>query len=262
MSRPGPQRLFGRVIQGASVLALAGSLMTPSVALADHDKPGEADKTQTTAEPEAPAKPQGTPIQLRPNGPGESAGSTTTNMGLKLLAVAAVLGGAALFLRRRKNTLLQTGALPGRNFTPRVLGRTGIGVRSELLVVDVDGQKLLLGVTPSAVSTLTVLTEEPKEAPLEPELATSRIPTLRDRLPEEPPPRQQLSSMAPRSTPVEESLTRLLAGARATTPHNDESIPASAPPARTRGTRSRNIESSGSISLEGQVRGLSARKRG
>lgn len=259
------------------MLAVAGGLMTPGLAFAEHADPSAPTSAPTSdpaAEPEAPAKPQGTPIQLRPNGPGEAGNSTTTNMGLKLLAVAAVLGGAALFMRRRKNTLMASGAIPGRSFTPRVLGRTSIGMRSELLVVEVDGQKIVLGVTPSSVSTLTILTEEPKDAPAEPELAAVREPptrelalarplsvgSFRDRMSE--PPARQHASMAPKSSAVEESLTRLLAGARATTPHNDESVPAPAPAARPRPARSRNVESSSSFSLEGQVRGLGTRKRG
>lgn len=265
MSRRTLQQALARVVKTASVLAVAGNLMTPGLALAEHANPA-APTTSPAAEPESSPKPQGTPIQLRPNGPQEAGSSTTTNMGLKLLAVAAVLGGAALFLRRRKNTLMTAGATPGRSFSPKVLGRTSIGMRSELLVVEIDGQKIVLGVTPSSVSTLTILTEEPKDAPAEPELLSAREAAIvrpfanyRDPISEDPPAHLPVS-MAPKSTAVEESLTRLLAGARAT-PHNDESVPAPAPTGRARATRARNIEAS-SFSLEGQVRGLGARKRG
>jgi len=39
----------------------------------------------------------------------------------------------------------------------RVLRRTAIGVRSELLLVELEGQRLLIGVTPSSMQTLYLL---------------------------------------------------------------------------------------------------------
>ena len=41
----------------------------------------------------------------------------------------------------------------------QVLKKLSVGVRSELLVVDVDGQRLLLGVTPSTITTLASIPE-------------------------------------------------------------------------------------------------------
>lgn len=78
--------------------------------------------------------------------------SATDGLGLKLGVCGLIVAGAVWLLRRRG--LLQT---PAQTHPMSILGRTAIGVRSELLLVDVDGQKLLLGVTPSSISRLAVL---------------------------------------------------------------------------------------------------------
>ncbi len=62
-----------------------------------------------------------------------------------------VAGGAYLF---RKRGLFKA---PVRTHTMTIVARTAIGVRSELLLVEVDGQKLLLGVTPGSISRLAVM---------------------------------------------------------------------------------------------------------
>jgi flagellar protein FliO/FliZ len=70
----------------------------------------------------------------------------------KLGLCGLILAGAGWLLRKRG--LLK----PARDPHPMsIIGRTAIGVRSELIVVNIDGQKLLLGVTPSAISRLAVL---------------------------------------------------------------------------------------------------------
>lgn len=81
-----------------------------------------------------------------------SSGSSTDGLWVKLAACGLIVGGAVWALRKRG--LLTP---PPKAHPMTILGRTSIGVRSELLLVDVDGQKLLLGVTPSSISRLAVL---------------------------------------------------------------------------------------------------------
>ncbi len=123
--------------------------------------PGKAAKPM----PKAPAKPvavppipKDAPLKLRKGGgkPLELANETpTSGWWYKLLACGFIIGGAMWLLKRRK--LLPQQAEKQHSMT--ILGRTGIGVRSELLIVNVDGQKLLLGVTPSSIQRLAVLVD-------------------------------------------------------------------------------------------------------
>lgn len=212
-------------------------------------EPG-AEDPEAQDKPAEPEKPQGTPLKLRtPEDKGASS-SSAADIGLKLALVAAVLLVVALYLRKKQSvavSLAKVGA-------PRILSRTTIGMRSELLIVDVDGQRLLLGITPTNVTTLSVLTEEPKEAPIEPEV---------ERRNANYPPR------IPRDGAVSESLSRLLASARAELDGENLDPPANpiaaargeakndGPPAfgRGRGRPGREPQS-----LEGQVRGLGSKR--
>jgi flagellar protein FliO/FliZ len=90
-------------------------------------------------------KPADKPLEL-------SSTSSTDGFGLKLGVCALIVGGAVWLLRKRGIL-----APPKLAHPMTILGRTAIGVRSELLLVDVEGQKLLLGVTPSSISRLAVL---------------------------------------------------------------------------------------------------------
>jgi flagellar protein FliO/FliZ len=80
-----------------------------------------------------------------------AASGSTVGLGrsLGVLALTAVLGGAALYLRQKKSK-------PARASTAglRVLSSTRVGHRAELVLVDVGGRKILLGVTESAVRKL------------------------------------------------------------------------------------------------------------
>lgn len=110
-----------------------------------------------------PATPTATPLSVRPNRPLALAPeSTSLDTGWKFLAVFA-LAAAALAYWKRQNPAARLDLGPEL----RVVRRTSIGMRSELLVVDVDGQRFLLGVTPSSVQSLAVLDghEEAPKAP-------------------------------------------------------------------------------------------------
>jgi len=84
-----------------------------------------------------------------------------------LMALALVIGlifGLAWLLRR----------LPGTGLRPdegiRVIAGASLGSKERAVVIEVNGQQLLLGVTPGAVSLLHVL-----DTPL-PEKAPARLP--------------------------------------------------------------------------------------
>lgn len=135
--------MIARGLVGA--LALSVSLLA-SPALADPTTP-------------APAPEQGTPLNLRPSSPMSPASGSGGGFGWKLTAVAAIIGGAAWWLKRKTGAKLA----PARAI--KVVSRAAIGVRTELVVVEVEGQTLLLGVTPSSIQRLSILgAADPEEA--------------------------------------------------------------------------------------------------
>jgi flagellar protein FliO/FliZ len=111
-----------------------------------------------TAQVEGPAAPssQGTPLQLR----GSASAATEepvapSTIGWKLAAMAAIAAGGAFYLKRKQ----ASNVAPARAI--RVVSRVAVGVRSELVVVEIDGQRLLLGITPASVQRLASLGDEP-----------------------------------------------------------------------------------------------------
>jgi flagellar protein FliO/FliZ len=127
----------------ACALTLAVALLTPSSASAD-------------SAAEAPASPQRETLPVRPQKPlqlaQESSGSSAA---WKLVLAAIVAGGAIWLFRRRKASAAGASAGPA----VRIVTRTPIGIRSELVVVDVDGATLLLGVTPHTIQMVTTIAD-------------------------------------------------------------------------------------------------------
>jgi flagellar protein FliO/FliZ len=116
--------------------------------------------TTMTALADAP-EPPATPLVTRPSRPLTLASANeSTPLGYKVVAGAGVALAAALWLRNKKRST--RGATSKSRID--VLTRTSVGVRNELLVVDVEGTRLLLGMTPGSIQTLSVL-----EIPEEPE---------------------------------------------------------------------------------------------
>jgi flagellar biogenesis protein FliO len=105
----------------------------------------------------------GTPLVLRPSKPLELAHEPPpSSMGWKLVALAAILGGAAYYARKK------LWVKPAEDGQLTIVRRATVGFRSELLVVNVEGQRLLLGVTPNSIQSLAVLdAEEPSPAVLD-----------------------------------------------------------------------------------------------
>ncbi|MFT7365539.1 MAG: flagellar protein FliO/FliZ [Marinobacter psychrophilus] len=76
--------------------------------------------------------------------------STLVSLGLGLLAVIAIIYGCAWLIRR------MTGMTGMNNSAIKVVSVMALGARERIAVVDVAGQQLLLGITPSTISTLHV----------------------------------------------------------------------------------------------------------
>ncbi|MBV9949917.1 MAG: flagellar biosynthetic protein FliO [Myxococcales bacterium] len=134
---------------GAALAVTLGA----ATAVADDD-PGRGSAPEP-AHPAALAPAPGdgaTPLALRPSKPIALAPEPAhAGVGWKLGLVALILGGGALYLRKR---------LPARRTADAqltIVRRAPIGIRSELLVVNVEGQRLLLGVTAQSIQTLATL---------------------------------------------------------------------------------------------------------
>ena len=80
--------------------------------------------------------------------------ATVLSLGAGLLAVIAIIYGCAWLIRR------MTGMTGMNNSAIRVVSVMAIGARERIALVEVGGQQILLGITPSAIRTLQVF-EEP-----------------------------------------------------------------------------------------------------
>jgi flagellar protein FliO/FliZ len=95
------------------------------------------------------------PLNLRhDSGALEPSGSTGGIWKLALLGVA--VGAGVWFFRRKAKTIAPT------PHDIRIVSRASIGVRVELVVVEVEGQRMLVGVTPSSVQRIASLGDEPR----------------------------------------------------------------------------------------------------
>ncbi len=164
-----PARATARRAALVIALACAVTALTPARALAQSDAPAPAASEQVAAPPVEPVAAPSTeasekrPLQLRPSKSSDAAAeSGGTSVWTKLLLALVVIAAAVVVFRRRPFAGL---AGDSERPTPslRVLARTSVGMRTELLIVEADGQRLLLGVTPTAVQTLSVLGDAPSE---------------------------------------------------------------------------------------------------
>lgn len=161
-------------LAAASAL-LAASTLAPGLALADENAPApiaapapEAPApaaSQATAPGDAaqPAAPS-TPLHLRSSGGLNlsSPGTTTSRPWLSNLLLIALVGGAGFFLYKRKEAANKRG--PSAPATMRVLGRLPLGGRGEAVMVEIEGRRMLLGVTAQSVQHIADIEDEP-EAP-------------------------------------------------------------------------------------------------
>lgn len=118
--------------------------------------PVQAAPTQPAAMPADPAQAPATPLNIRPSIPSPLSLAPShegLGLGYKVLAFAVVAGGLVLYARKRRGGR----GLDAPKSRIDILARSGLGVRSELVVIEVDGTRLLVGMTPSTIQTLAVL---------------------------------------------------------------------------------------------------------
>ncbi|MBE03295.1 flagellar biosynthetic protein FliO [Marinobacter lutaoensis] len=84
---------------------------------------------------------------------------TLVSLGLGLVAVIAIIYGCAWLVRR------MTGMGGVNNQVIRVVSVMALGARERIALVDVGGQQILLGITPSTVRTLHVFDSPVAAAP-------------------------------------------------------------------------------------------------
>ncbi|MEO8875815.1 MAG: flagellar biosynthetic protein FliO [Polyangiaceae bacterium] len=130
------------------------------------------------AKPAAPEAPAATPLALRETHPLAMAPEPPANTTWKLAGILIALCAGAFFLKRRNDQRKPADQVKSL----QVLKKLSIGVRSELLVVDIDGQRLLIGVTPNSIQTLAALPDPEAVEMDEPRRATSIPPRAQDAL--------------------------------------------------------------------------------
>ena len=186
---------------------------------------------------------------------------------LAVLFFVSVLGGSAMYLRSKKGK-----APKARLAQLRVVGSTKLAGRAQLVLAEVEGRKILLGVTDNSVRKLGWMDAEPAE---EDEL----VPAARPRLVTPgidlaaPPPARWAATAAP--APAKRSFRDLLTSAVGNLGHRPDddsaalilavetqdtftrSVPRAAEPRRAPAPRKNGNPQM--IDLEGQAKGLLAR---
>lgn len=275
--------------RAVTILALAASALAPLSALAAGDEERSAEDLaidQAVAEAEKDALSPPAPLPVKHDKPLVTAPPPEgLGLGTKL-GLCALVGGAAFWLVRSR--LAARGERNGaskQGDKPRVLSRTAIGLRHEVVVIEVEGQRFLLGVAPGSIASLGLLPDEPVFASAAPE-RDSDFDDLRDR--ESGPGRFDADER--RAVPLSESLSRLIAAARSETatprapvrplisssvqprtrpqaqPRADVDVDELGPtrpnraPAQPRKRAPRPAATANDTAPEGQVRGLHARR--
>jgi flagellar biogenesis protein FliO len=133
------------------------ALVAPA-AHADGAAPAAAPKTPAWLAPKSASKP-----------PQVGAGAPRMGLGRSLIALlsVSVLGGTALYLRSKKKN-----APKARLAQLRVVGATKLGGRAQLVLAEVNGRQILLGVTDASVRKLGWMDSEAAEE--EEELSSAR----------------------------------------------------------------------------------------
>ncbi len=113
-----------------------------------------------------PAAPVSTPLSLIPSKPLTLASDApSSNLGWKLGAMGILAAAGFWAYSKKKNGA--AGRAPSAPVPEmRILRRTSVGVRSELLLVDLEGQRILLGVTPSNIQSLLIVPDSAMSEPV------------------------------------------------------------------------------------------------
>jgi flagellar biogenesis protein FliO len=114
-----------------------------------------AQSTPASTPEVAPSASVQTPLSVRPARPlSLDAPSGGTSLVWKLMALAVVAGAGFVAWQRRARRPAP------RDLELRIVRRASLGAKSELVVVLVEGQRLLLGVTANAIQSLLILPDE------------------------------------------------------------------------------------------------------
>jgi flagellar protein FliO/FliZ len=158
----------------AIAMALVATTLTAAAA-AETLEGAQGPQGSTSGAPAVAPASTSTPLSLRPGraielAPEPQRGTTAW----KVAFVLALVGGAALYLRRR--------AVPLELRRPEltIVRRAALGLRSEIVVVNVEGQRLLLGVTPHSIQSLAILDADEPDVQVAPVAARGGS-TLGDR---------------------------------------------------------------------------------
>ena len=147
--------------QRTLALLLGAGLVLCALSAQAVEAPDASLKSPTWLAPRAAAK------KPKPLAAGPSVG---LGRSLAVLCLAGLLGGTALYLRHKKNK-----APIARQTQLRVVGSTKLGGRAQLVLAEVEGRRILLGVTDASVQKLGWL--EPNSE-LEEEPAASLAPRM------------------------------------------------------------------------------------
>jgi len=113
--------------------------------------------TPLAAMPAPPPREAELPLALRPASPLTLASEPASTPWIYKLAFGAAILAAGFVLWKRRRT-------PGAKRAPgnaiRVLGKTAMGLRGELALVEVGGMRLVVGITPSSMQTLAILPDD------------------------------------------------------------------------------------------------------
>ena len=150
---PVRQRIRAALFSACFALAAAGAQAAGA--------PDAAPKSPTWLAPKSAPK----PAKAVAAGPSVGLGRS-----LAVLFFVSVLGGSALYLRSQKNKVPKA-----RLAQLRVVGSTKLGGRAQLVLAEVDGRKILLGVTDNSVRKLGWMDDQAVE---DDELATAARPRL------------------------------------------------------------------------------------
>lgn len=139
----------------SAVMAMTLAASAPSLAA---ENAAEAAKPPAGA-PAPEAGDKSAALPTRPSHPIELApASGSTSWSFRLLLVALVAAAGFAFWKRRNTKQAGSAELPH----VRVLGRSSVSMRGEVALIEAGGTRLVIGVTPSSITTLAVLPDAPE----------------------------------------------------------------------------------------------------
>ena len=141
--KPAPQAAPAAPPAAIAAPPTVAAAPAPAIAAAP---PAAAEQPQAAATPLSVRPSIPTPLSLAPSHEG-------LGLGYKVLAFAVVAGGLVLYARKKRGGR----GLDAPKSRIDIIARSGLGVRSEVVVLEVDGTRLLVGMTPNAIQTLAVL---------------------------------------------------------------------------------------------------------